>query len=143
MFDPVGKTVKMEIMLDWNLGLPSGKVMRDLTGDSRLVAELRKFVPFLGRTRLYLIQLDVPLDLTQPRGRWPFARAPETRLTRFVLLEVRNPDRLEDEFNGRTVGEFGAPVLVGIPRVDALTGPVIDGKRGIWPIGPVRVLLIR
>jgi len=142
MFDPLGKTVNMEIMLVRDIGIPSGKVIRDLTTDRRLISKLRRVVPFLGRTRLYLIQLDDDLDLTLPPSRLPFAKEPETRITRFVLLEVRNPDRLEDEFHGRTVGEFTAPVLIGISSVDDLLKPANSVKKDTWPIGPVRVRVV-
>lgn len=129
----------MELMLDWDLRIPLGKVVKDLTEDFRLIATIRRVVPFSGRTRLYLIELDAPLNLTETPSRWSFRKRPAARTTRSVLLEVRNPDRLEEEFTGRSEGEFRSPVLIGIPSTEVLFQRVINARKDVWAIGPIKI----
>ena len=130
-FDPksvIGKRVRFEILLDWDLVLPTGVVTGIMQSNPA------------HRSLYYLVELDSVLTFEPHRTGLLLRRRPNVSVKR-VVLAMRRPDEIEQELQGKVSSELTAPLLY-YPVEKRLSGQPIS-EESLEAIGPVRVHILQ
>jgi hypothetical protein len=128
-FDPrdvIGKRVRFDILLDWDLTLPPGVIV-DVMKSS-----------LARRTLYYIVELDSVLTFEPHRTALLLRRRPKVSV-RHVVLAMRRPDHIEQELQGEVASELTAPLLYYSVENRPFGHPM--NERNLEAIGPVRVRL--
>lgn len=134
-FDPrsaVGQRVHIEILLKWDLKFPEGRITRWLETDSSL--------PHI----FYLVELDSPIMFELQQGRTFLGRKRQMKMvtTRYIIVEIRRPGRIQEELKGHVLSEWSAPLL-GYPRnEEVLSRAELNVSEDIVLLGPCRIRII-
>ncbi len=135
-FDPksvIGKRVKLEILLEWELELPEGTIVRLVQTNAPIL------VPG-NRNVYYLVELDSEVTFEPPgRGRVFHWGLPKEITTRHIIIEMRRVDKLLEELRGEVSSEWIAPILYSPRNEEVLTRSVIRFNEDTIDIGPARV----
>lgn len=127
-FDPrsvIGKRVRFEILLDWDLILPTGVIKGIMPSNPA------------HRQYYYVVELDSVLTFEPHRRGILLRRRPTVSVNR-VVLAMRRLDEIEDEFHGKVSSELTAPLLYYSIHERGLSDEPLTEKN-LEVIGPVRV----
>ena len=125
----VGKKVRFEVLLDWDLKLPEGTFSKLVRGNTEQVS--------------FLIDIDSPITFEpHSEGIFALSRRPTVKTSRLIVV-FRQPDAIMEELDGGSTSEFTAPLLYGLRQGAALPSGHVKANEECEVIGPVSVHLVR
>jgi hypothetical protein len=132
---PIGRGVALDLLLEWDLSLPTGTVTKMLKTDQDRIVGGSPHV-------YYLVELESPITFESPGKRFLRRKTGKKFTTKHVILEMRNLDRLREEFNGLDLSELTAPLLDYPKDEQALEKGELQVREDIEVLGPVRIRIL-
>lgn len=136
-FDPasvLGRRVRIEILLDWNLHIPEGVVQG--------VVELTPKRDALA----YAVKLDSVMRLESrdlhPGGLVRSRRSGSSYAVDRVVVAIRRTEAAEEELQGGVISEFTAPLLYYVRDSENSNQKTMNTDRDLGVIGPCRIVVL-
>ena len=136
-FDPssvLGKRVRIEILLDWNLCIPEGRIQS--------VVELTPRRDALA----YAVNLESEMKLESRDlhpGTFAKYRRPRSFTVDRVVVAIRRIEAVEEELRGGILSELTAPLLYYVRSSERNSQKTMSTDRDLEVIGPCRIVVLQ